>query len=112
MDDTFDLQKLDKVVGNLTCNVFNYSPLAKCKCISIIPNALFIVVLGGIAKDLIDLHMTQDSLSFSGENSIIRLWKDLDRQRENKTLRAKLLQLASTYYHCKVACILSIDKSQ
>jgi len=112
MDDTLDLQKLDKVVGNLTCNVFNYSPLAKYKCTSIIINALFIVVPGGIAKGSIDLHTTQDSLSFSRENSIVRLYKDLDRQGENKTLQVELLQLASTYYHCKAACILFVDKSQ
>jgi len=99
MDDAFDLQKLDKVIGDLICDVFDHSSLAKCKRFSIILNALPKVVLGDIAEDPIDLHTIQDSLSFLRENSIIRLWKDLDLQGENKTLRAQLAQLASIYYH-------------
>jgi len=64
MEDAFDLQKLDKVVGDLTCNIFDRSLLAKRKRFSIILNVLPTLMMGGIAKGLIDLHATQDSLSF------------------------------------------------
>jgi len=84
MDDAFDLQKLDKVVSDLTCDVFDCCPLAKCKRSSIILNVLPKIVPGAIAKDPIDLHAMQDLLSFPRENSIVYLRICLDLQGENK----------------------------
>jgi len=64
------------------------SLLPKYKRSCIIPNAPSTIVMEGIANDIIDLHATQDSLSFPEENSIVQLKKDLDFQVENKTLQA------------------------
>jgi hypothetical protein len=116
MDDAFveqNLQNVDKVVGDLTNHILQRSPLAKrTRRSPIIPNTLPTIVTRYTTNDTIDLNGTQDSLSFPVVPSIIQLEKDHGLQEENKMLRRKLAELTTTYYHWKVACILSVDRSQ
>ena len=116
MDDPFvdhNPQHLDKVVGDLTFDVIHDSPPTKrTKRCSSIPSRLLPTIAENTIAEGNDLHETQDSLSFPIVPTPVESMNKLGLQEENNMLRARLAQLAATYYHWKVACILSVDRSQ
>ena len=110
---TSDQHQLDKVVGDLTSGLIDCSPASKrLKHSSIIPTALLPTVTKNAVIPIDDVQETQDSLSFPVVPLPVVSAKERRLEEENSMLRARLTELASTYYHWKVACILSVDRSQ
>jgi hypothetical protein len=116
MDDGFlehDPHQLDKVIGDLTSDIETPPAAKRTKRSSLIPIAILPTITeDNNNSDPVDLEGTQDSLSFPGVPHRVQSVKKLSLVEENRMLRTKLSLLAATYYHWKVACILSVDRSQ